>query len=93
MDTSGGIMGVKIKLMPTSPDVDLVKIKGDCKSYVEENGGLNREYEEEPIAFGLKAVIAFFEWPEKKDLDEVEAHFGKIENVQSVQIIDLRKIA
>ncbi len=82
-----------MKLMPTSPDVDLEKIKETAKALVKEGDGLNREYEEEPIAFGLKAVIAFFEWSEEKELDDIEAAFGKIENVQSVQIIDLRKIA
>ena len=88
-----GIMGVKIKLMPSSPDADLEKIKQDAKTLVEQGNGLNREYEEEPIAFGLKAVITFFEWPEEKELDEIEEKFKNIENVQSVQIIDLRKIA
>ena len=88
-----GIAGIKIKIMPTSPEVDLEKIKKEASSIVENLGGKNREYVEEPIAFGLKAVIAFFEWPEEKELEEVEQEFKKIENVQSVQIIDMRKIA
>ena len=88
-----GIMGVKIKIMPTSPDVDLEKIKQEAKNLIEQGNGKNREYEEEPIAFGLKAVIAFFEWPEEKELEEIEEAFKKIENVQSTQIIDMRKIA
>jgi elongation factor 1-beta len=88
-----GIAGIKIKIMPESPSVDLEKIKEEAKSIVEGKNGRNREYEEEPIAFGLKAIIAFFEWPEEGELDEVEEAFKNIENVQSVQVIDMRKIA
>ncbi|HDK42554.1 MAG TPA: elongation factor 1-beta [Candidatus Pacearchaeota archaeon] len=88
-----GIMGIKIKMMPTSPDVDLEKIKQEAKNLVEQDNGKNREYEEEPIAFGLKAVIAFFEWPEEKELEEIEEKLKNIENVKSIQIIDMRKIA
>jgi len=88
-----GIAGIKIKIMPLSPEVNLEEIKNKAKAIIEEKGGKNREYEEEPIAFGLKAIIAFFEWPEEKELEEIEKDFEKIENVNSVQIIDMRKIA
>jgi len=88
-----GIAGIKIKIMPTSPDVDLEKIKQEVKELVEKQGGKNRNYEEEPIAFGLKAIIAFFEWPEEKELEKLEEGIKKIENINSTQIIDMRKIA
>jgi len=88
-----GIVGIKIKIMPTSPEVDLEKIKQKASSVVESFNGKNKGYSEEPIAFGLKAVISFFEWPEEKELSEIEEKFKQIENVQSVQIIDMRKIA
>ena len=88
-----GISGVKIKIMPTSPEVNLKEIEDKTKSIIEKEGGTNREYIEEPIAFGLKAIIAFFEWPEEKELEKVEEELKKIENVQSIQIIDMRKIA
>ena len=88
-----GIAGIKIKIMPTSLEANLEEIKNKAKALVEEKGGKNREYEEEPIAFGLKAIIAFFEWPEEKELEEIEESFKSIENVNSIQIIDMRKIA
>jgi translation elongation factor aEF-1 beta len=88
-----GTAGIKIKIMPTSPEANLEKIKQEASSIVEKLGGKNREYSEEPIAFGLKAIIAFFEWPEEKELNKVEEEFKKISEVQSVQIIDMRKIA
>ena len=88
-----GIAGIKIKIMPTSPDIDLEEIKNRVKELVEKEGGRNREYLEEPIAFGLKAVIAFFEWPEEKELDTIETAISGIDNVNSIQIVDMRKIA
>jgi len=78
--------------MPSSPDVSLEKIKEDARKIVVDNGGKNREYEEEPVAFGLKAVIVFFEWPEEKNLEEVENALSEIENVSSSQVIDMRRL-
>ena len=88
-----GISGVKIKIMPKSPDSDLKHIEEEAKKIIEEEGGFNKEYSQEPIAFGLKAIIAFFQWPEEKELEEVEEKFKQIRDVQSVQVIDMRKIA
>ena len=79
--------------MPSSPSVNLEEIKSEAKKIVKEGGGYNREYCEEPIAFGLKAVIAFFEWPEDSALEELEEKFRNVENVSSINIIDMRKIA
>jgi translation elongation factor aEF-1 beta len=88
-----GIAGIKIKLMPISPDVDLKEIEDKTREIVENEGGVNKEYQIEPIAFGLKAIIAFFQWPEEKEIEYLEEKLRSIENVQSVQTIDMRKIA
>jgi len=88
-----GINGAKYKLMPKSSSVDLEIIKEAAKKIVEKFGGTNKEYSEEPIAFGLKAVIVFFFYPDDKDTEQLEEEFTKIENVQSAQLIDMRKIA
>lgn len=85
------IAAVKIKIMPVSPDVDLENIKNSTKSIVEESGGKNCNFEEEPIAFGLKAVIALFAWPEEKELENLEESLRNIEDVNSVQVIDMRR--
>jgi len=87
-----GTAGIKIKIMPSSPDVNLDEIQNKAKALVEEKGGKNREYEIQPIAFGLNAIIAFFEWPEEQELDSIEEALKNIENVSSVQVIDMRKI-
>ena len=86
-----GSINVRIKIMPSSPSDDLKKIEDNAKKIIEKNGGKGSIFEEEPIAFGLKAVIVTFLYPEEKELEEVESQLGKIENVKSVQIIDMRR--
>jgi elongation factor 1-beta len=87
-----GTAGIKIKIMPTSPEVDLEEIKKQAKALIEKKGGKNREYEEEPIAFGLKAIIAFFELSEDIELGRIEEELKSIKNVSSVQVIDMRRL-
>lgn len=86
-----GSMNVKIKLMPSSVETNLEEIKSKSKSMLEEKGGKNIRFEEEPIAFGLKAIIIFFIWPEEKELEDLEEEIGKIKNISSSQVIDIRR--
>lgn len=88
-----GTNGAKYKLMPTSPDVDLDAIQDAAKKIVKEFGGINKKYEIEPVAFGLKAIIVFFFYPDNQDSEAFERKFATIENVASAQLIDIRKIA
>lgn len=87
-----GIAGIKIKIMPKSPESNLDKIKEKAKAIIEEKGGKNREYEVEPIAFGLKAIIAFFELSEDIEPEEIEKALNSIEEVSSTQVIDMRRL-
>lgn len=82
---------VKIKMMPTSPEADLEKIEEEARSILEKNEARNIGFEQEPIAFGLKAVYASFMWPEEKELDPLEQEFRKLNNVQSAEITDMRR--
>jgi elongation factor 1-beta len=86
-----GIAAVKIKVLPTSPEIDFEKLKETIKQIVEETGGKNCNFEEEPIAFGLKALIAFFAWPEELELESLEDKMKANEDVSSIQVIDMRR--
>jgi len=86
-----GTAAVKMKFMPSSPDVDLENLKSEIIKVLENEEVKNPGFEEEPIAFGLKAVIVMFGWPEEKPLEKLEESFSKIENVNSVQLIDIRR--
>jgi translation elongation factor aEF-1 beta len=88
-----GINGAKYKLMPTDPNADLTKIENAAKKIVEDFGGKNKDYSIEPIAFGLNAVIVFFFYSDDKDTEHLEKEFAKIPEVQSAQLIDMRKVA
>lgn len=82
---------LKIKIMPASPETDLEKIKEEAKKEIEKLSAKLHGTETEPIAFGLKALILTILWPEDKALDLIESALGKIEDVNSVQVIDFRR--
>ncbi len=85
------IAAVKIKIMPSSPEANLVKIESDVKKILSKNHVKNPQFEIQPIAFGLKAIIVMLGWPEEKELDSLEEELKKIPKVSSIQIIDIRR--
>ena len=87
-----GTAGIKIKIMPLSPEINLEEIKEKAKIMIEEKGGKNCRFEEEAIAFGLKAIITIFEIPEEQEVEEIENKLEEIKNVNSAQIIDMRRL-
>ena len=87
-----GTAGIKIKIMPSSTEANLEEIKNNAKALIEQKAGKNCKFEEEPIAFGLKAVISCFEWPEEKELEKLQEELKKIKNDSSAEIIDMRRL-
>lgn len=82
---------IKIKIMPISPDVDLEEIKTQAKEIIESNKGTKTMFEEEPIAFGLKAVIAGFDLDEEYELEPIENALREIKKVNSAEVVDMRR--
>jgi len=82
---------IKIKIMPISPETNLEEIKNKAKLIITKKKGENCNFEEQPIAFGLKAVIAGFALDEEYELESIEEELKKIENVNSVEVIDMRR--
>ncbi len=80
---------VKVRIMPESPETDLDEIKKQIPSKLSEAKNINLE--EQPIAFGLKAIIATFAWPEEKGTDTVENSLKEIIGISSVEVIDYRR--
>jgi elongation factor 1-beta len=85
------LAAVTIKIMPTSPEVDLKKLRADVEATIKKIGGILHNCEEQPIAFGLKALIFIIGWPESKDPDAIETELSKIKNVNSAEITDVRR--
>ena len=77
--------------MPSSPEVNLEGIKEKAKTTVEKGKGRNCTFEEEPIAFGLKALIVSFDIDEEQELEPIEEGLKNIENINSAQVIDMRR--
>lgn len=79
---------ITFKLMPESPDVDLAPIKEQALRIAKEQGAIGEmQAKEEPIAFGLVAVLILAMYTvEGKDFDGIAAEMGKIENVQSAEV-------
>jgi len=88
-----GVVGIKYRIMPSSPEIDLEQIKKKIRTFLEKKGANRIEFSEEPIAFGLKAIVAFFQYDEDAGTEHLEEPLKSIKNVQSIQMIDIRKIA
>jgi translation elongation factor aEF-1 beta len=85
------IAAVIAKIMPDSPEADLKEIQSKSTEILEKNGAQNISYSIEEVAFGLKAVMAKFAWPEEKDTSIYEDALAKIPNVSSCQTSDYRR--
>lgn len=81
----------KIKLMPESPEVNFESLKEKTTQIISELQGDLTGFEEQPIAFGLKALIIGLRISEDIESSEIEEKLGKVEGVSSVQIIDYRR--
>jgi len=87
-----GITLIKIKIMPNSPDVNLNEIKDEAKKVIEKNKARRIVFEEQPIAFGLKAIIASFEQDESDgELEPIENSLRNLRDVSSVEVVDMRR--
>ncbi|MFA6073455.1 MAG: elongation factor 1-beta [Candidatus Woesearchaeota archaeon] len=84
---------VTFKIMPESPDVDLVKVEHEALKEIELHAGKgDTKVEIEPIAFGLKAIKIIFIVDEKLGSpDDLALKIEKIEGVNSVEVIDVRR--
>lgn len=87
-----GVALIKLKIMPKSPDTNLEQIEQKGKQEIEKQGAEITKFEQEPIAFGLKALIAYIRLDEsKQDTDFLENTFTNMEQVTSAEIIDYRR--
>ncbi|MFH1365493.1 MAG: elongation factor 1-beta [archaeon] len=86
-----GTAVIKIKIMPSSVDENLEAIKNQAEKTIAKGRGTNCKFEEENIAFGLKAIIVSFALDEDFELESIERVLEKIEGVNSVQVIDMRR--
>lgn len=82
---------ITFKLMPDSPDTNLWPIKEKAEAIAKVNGAIGAmKIKEEPIAFGLKAILilAMYE-VEGADFDKIAEEMKRIEHVQSAEVVKM----
>ncbi len=78
--------------MPDSPEADLDEIESRAKQMIEDFDANVSSTEHNPVAFGLKAVEIILSMDEDKgDTEDLEKEIEGIEEVQSVQVTDVRR--
>ena len=84
---------VTLKIMPESPEIDLSKIEAKAKTkIVDFSQSKEMKIEQEPIAFGLKALKITFVMDESKgSTDALEEHIKNVSGVNSVEVVDVRR--
>ena len=77
--------------MPENLDVVLEQLKETAQQKIAAIGTI-REIKEEPVAFGIKAIIVIFSINEEKGgIDELENELLALDEVSSVDVIGLTR--
>lgn len=74
--------------MPESPEIDLEPIKTQAQDIAKSAGAVGQtQVKEEPVAFGLKAVLVLAMYNvDDADFDAIAAKMQLISGVQSAQV-------
>jgi len=86
-----GFTAVQMKLMPDSPNANLKAIEKKAEEIINSMHKTQVKIEEQPIAFGLKAIVLSFAWNDEIETEKLEAELAKIKEVSSVETLDIRK--
>ncbi|HDL02327.1 MAG TPA: elongation factor 1-beta [Candidatus Pacearchaeota archaeon] len=85
--------GIQFKIMPEDVDTNLDQLKDKLKTATESfESGVFNDAKEEPIAFGLKALVITIALSEDEESESVEKAFSEIDGVSSVELIDYRRV-
>lgn len=89
---SMGKVASQVKVMPTSPEVDLDALESRLEDALPDGADLN-DTGREDIAFGLVAIIAMVVIPDDAGGTEaVEEAFAAVDEVESVSIENVTRI-
>jgi len=83
---------ISIKIFPTGTEIDLNQLKQTIEKSLPKDASVYG-FGEEPIAFGLNALIAHILIPEEKSgtLEEVENNLRNIEGISQIEIYMVRR--
>ncbi len=75
-----------VKLMPSSPDIDMDMIKRQVEQATLELGEV-KDMKEEPIAFGLKALkVLLMVEDQERIAEKVEEKLSNLEGIESAEV-------
>jgi len=84
--------GVQMKIMPEGLETNLEDLKNSAKEVIESfESGVFNESKEDPIAFGLKALIITFAISESVETEIIEKKLSEVKGASSVELIDYRR--
>jgi elongation factor 1-beta len=79
----------QIKIFPTETTVDLGELRKKIEKALPPETTIAR-FDEEPIAFGLVALVASVVMPEEEGrMDKVEEALKSVENVSEIQVVNV----
>ncbi|MCS7114597.1 MAG: elongation factor 1-beta [Nitrososphaerota archaeon] len=89
-----GSIIISYKIFPTDITVNFDDLKRKIEASLPESATVYG-YSEEPIAFGLKALICAIKIPEDKTgvLEELEKRFEQIGEISQVQSLTVRRVS
>jgi len=84
---------VSMKIFPISTDIDLNQLKQKIEKTLPADSSVYK-FAQEPVAFGLNALIAHILLPEEKSggLEEIENSIQKIDGVSQIQMVMVRRV-
>jgi elongation factor 1-beta len=82
-----------LKILPKHPEVDMEQLRKQTELIVDEFGAKLLKTEEEPMAFGLKAlkIIVTFKEEDNPNVDILEEKLQALEMVSSTEVVDIRR--
>ena len=82
-----------IKIFPNDANIDLNPLKAKIQSCLPA-GSTVQKFEEEPVAFGLVAIIAYVVMPQDAagQMDQVEESIRSIEQVSQIEVMRVGRV-
>ena len=84
---------VSIKIFPNDANIDLSALKEKVQKSLP-SGSTVQKFDEEPIAFGLVALIAHIVLPEDAagHMDQVEESIRSVDSVSEIQVLRVGRV-
>ncbi len=88
-----GKIVIAYKIFPSESTVDLELLKEKIKKQLSDIASVQR-FSEEPIAFGISALIVNIVLPEHKEgiLDETEKRLNSLEEISQIQTLAVNRL-